>query len=82
MGCCALLQMVKNPPAMQETQVQSLRLEDPLEKGMATHSSILAQKIPWTEEPGEATVHGVTKELDMTEWLTRRRSIKTIKEKH
>ena len=61
--------MVKNPPAMQETQVQSLRLEDPLEKGMATHSSILAQKIPWTEEPGEATVHGVTKELDMTKQL-------------
>ena len=54
---------------MQETQVQSLRLEDPLEKGMATHSSILAQKIPWTEEPGEATVHGVTKELDMTKQL-------------
>ena len=54
--------MVKNPPAMQETQVQSLRLEDPLEKGMATHSSILAQKIPWTEEPGEATlVHIVAK---------------------
>ena len=44
--------MVKNPPAMQETQVRSLRQEDPLEKGMATHSSILAQRIPWTEEPG------------------------------
>ena len=44
--------MVKNLPAMQETQVQSLILEDPLEKGMATHSSILAWRIPWTEEPG------------------------------
>jgi len=44
--------MVKNPPAMQETQVQSLGQEDPLEEEMATHSSILARKIPWTEEPG------------------------------
>ena len=42
--------MVKNIPAMQETWVQSLGLEDPLEKGMATHSSILAWRIPWTEE--------------------------------
>ena len=45
-------QMVKNLPAMQETQVQSLGQEDPLKKEMATHSSILARKIPWTEEPG------------------------------
>ena len=45
-------QMVKNLPAMQETQVQSLQQEDPLEKVMATHSSILAWKIPWAEEPG------------------------------
>ena len=44
--------MVKNPPAMQESQVLALSLEDPLEKGMATHSSILAWEIPWTEEPG------------------------------
>ena len=44
--------MVKNPPAMQETWVRSLGWEDPLEKGMATHSSILAWRIPWTEEPG------------------------------
>ena len=43
---------VKNPPAMQEMQVQFLGQEDPLEKGMATHSSILAWRIPWTEEPG------------------------------
>jgi len=45
-------QVVKNLPAMQEIQVQSLGWEDPLEKGMATHSSILAWKISWTEEPG------------------------------
>ena len=44
--------MVKNLPAMQETPVGSLGWEDPLEKGMATHSSILAWRIPWTEEPG------------------------------
>ena len=44
--------MVKNPLGKQGTQVQSLGWEDPLEKGMATHSSILAQEIPWTEEPG------------------------------
>ena len=43
---------VKNPPAMQETQVRSLGREDPLEEGMATHSSILAWRIPWREEPG------------------------------
>ena len=45
-------QTVKNLPAMQETRVQSLGQEDPLEKGMATHSSVLAWEIPWTEEPG------------------------------
>ena len=45
-------QMVKNLLAMQETQVQSMGQEDPLEKGMATHFSILAWRIPWTEEPG------------------------------
>ena len=45
-------QMVKNLPAMQETQVQSLGWEDPLEKEMATHSSILAWRMLWTEEPG------------------------------
>ena len=45
-------QMVKNLPAMQETQVQSPGREDPLEKGMATHSSIRACRIPWTKEPG------------------------------
>ena len=44
--------MVKHPPAMRETRVQSLGQEDPLEKEMATHSSTLAWKIPWMEEPG------------------------------
>ena len=58
--------MVKNLPAMQETQVQSLGRENPLEKGMAIHSSILAWRIPWTEEPGELQSMG-RKELDMTE---------------
>ena len=48
----SVAQMVKNLPAVQEIQVQSLGWEDLLEKGMATHSSILAWKIPWTEEPG------------------------------
>ena len=45
-------QLIKNLPAMQETWVHSLGQEDPLEKGMATHSSIFARRIPWTEEPG------------------------------
>ena len=44
--------MVKHLPAMQETQVQSLGKEDPLEKGMTTHSNVLAWRIPWTMEPG------------------------------
>ena len=48
-----MAQTVKNTPAMQETKVLSLGHEDPLEKGMATHSSILAWRIPWTEEPGD-----------------------------
>ena len=52
--------MVKNPPAMKETRIQSLGQEDPLEKGMETHSRILAWEIPWTEEPGRL-VHGVTR---------------------
>ena len=47
-----MAQTVEGLPAMQETQVQSLGWEDPLEKEMAPHSSILAWKIPWTEEPG------------------------------
>ena len=47
-----VIQLVKNPPAMQETQVQSLGWEDPLEEEMATNSSILSWRIPWTQEPG------------------------------
>ena len=47
-----MAQSVKNPPAMQETWVQSLSRKDPLEKGMATHSSVLAWRSPWTEESG------------------------------
>ena len=61
-------QMVKSLPVMRETQVQSLGQEDPLEKEMATHSNILAWKIPWTEEPGQLQSMG-HKESDMTEWL-------------
>ena len=51
-GALLVAQTVKNPLAIQETWVQSLGQEDPLEKGMATHSSILAWRIPRTEEPG------------------------------
>ena len=54
---CFVVQMVNNLPAMQETRVTSLRQEGPLEKEMATHSSILAWRIPWTED----TMHGVAK---------------------
>ena len=53
--------MVKRLPAMQETGVQSPGREDPLEKEMATHSSTLAWKIPWMDEPSGPTVRGVTK---------------------
>ena len=60
---------LKNLPAVQETCVQPLGLEDPLEKGMATHSSILAWRIPWTEEPGRLQVWG-HKEVDTTKQLT------------
>ena len=56
-----IAQAVKNLPAMQEIEVQSLGQEDPLEKGMATHSSILARRIPWTEEPGGLQSMGLWK---------------------
>ena len=58
-------QTVKNPPAVQETRVWSLGWEDPLEKGMAVHSSILAWRISWTEEPGRLSPQS-HKELGMT----------------
>ena len=54
-------QTVKNPPAMRETWVQSLSQENPLEEEMATHSSILAWEIPWTEEPGRLWSRGLQK---------------------
>ena len=57
-----MAQLVKNLPAMWETWVQSLGQEDPLAKGMATYSSILAWEIPWSEEPGRMqSVHGIAK---------------------
>ena len=64
-GGSLVAQMVKNPPAMQETRVQSLGQEDILEKGKATHSSILAWRIPWPEEPGRLQTMGL-KNLDVT----------------
>ena len=67
-----MAQMVKNLPAMQETQVRSLGQEDSLEKGMATHSITLAWRISWTEEPGGLQSMGSVgrKELDTTEQLS------------
>ena len=62
-------QTVKNLSAVQETWFWSLGWEDPLKKGMATHSSILAWRIPWTEEPRGYSPWS-RKELDTTEWLT------------
>ena len=61
-----MAQTVKHLLTMRETQVQSLGWKEPLEKEMATHSSILAWKIPWMEEPVRLQSMGVTKELDMT----------------
>ena len=58
--------MVKNPPTVQEIQAQSLGQEDPLEKEMATHSSILTREIPWTEEPGRLQSVG-SQESDTTD---------------
>ena len=62
-------QKVKNLPATQETQVQYLGWEDALEKGLATHSIILAWRIPWTEKPGGLHSMG-SQELDMAEQLS------------
>ena len=63
--------MVNNLPAMQESWVRSLGQENPLEKGMAAHSSILVWRIPWTEEPGKLQSMG-SQESDTTEQLTHR----------
>ena len=62
-------QIIKRLPAVQETRVQSLGQENPLEKGIATHSSILAWRIHWPEEPWRASVCGIT-ESDLTKQLT------------
>ena len=62
--------MVKNPPAMQESWIQSLGWEDPLEEGMATHTSILAWRISMDREAWQATVPGVKKSSDTTEQLS------------
>ena len=67
--------MVKNPPAMQDMQVQSLGLENTLEEEMATHSRILAWKMPWTEEPGRLQPMGLKR--DTTERLTLSSSLPT-----
>ena len=71
MNCCGaslVAQTVKNSPAMQETCLQSLGWEDTLENGMNAHSSILAWRSPWTEEPGRLQSLGL-QESDMTERL-------------
>ena len=60
-----MVQTVKNPPTMQETQVQSLDKEDPLEKGMATHSNILAWEVPWTEDLGGLQATGSQSETQL-----------------
>ena len=62
-----MAQLIKNPSVMQETQVQYLGGEDLLEKEMATHSSILAWEIPWTEEPGGLYSPWGCKQSNMTE---------------
>ena len=77
LGASLVAQRVKNLPAMQETLVWCLGQEDPLEKGIATHFSIFAWEIPWTEEPGGATVHGVT-ESDTIERLNTHRQVDFI----
>ena len=69
-----MAQMINNLPAMQETWVPSLGQDDSMEKGMATHSSVLAWRIPWTEEPGRLQSVGL-KESDMIEWLSNTHTI-------
>ena len=69
--------MVKNLPAMQKTCVWSLGREDPLEKGMATHSSILTWRIPWTEEPGKLQSMGLQK-VSQEQWLSSVQSLSHV----
>ena len=71
-----VVQMLKNLPAMQDTQVQSLGQKDPLEKGMATHPNIIAWRISWTEEPGGYSLWD-HKDQNTTEELTHTQKIKT-----
>ena len=66
-GASLVVQMVRNLPAMWETQVRSLGREDPLEEEMATHSSILAWRIPWTEQPGRLQSMAIRKHLSLYE---------------
>ena len=63
-----VVQMVKSLPAIQESSVQSLGWEDPLEKETATHSSILAWRIPWTEEPGRLQSLGSQRETQLSDF--------------
>ena len=63
LGTSLVAQLVKNPPAVQEIWVRSLGWEDPLEKGTATHSSILAWRIPWTYSPWGRKESGTTEQL-------------------
>ena len=65
---CLVAQMVKNLPAMQETQVRSLGQEDSLEKDTATHMSILAWRIPWSKEPGR--LQSMESEMVRHDWVT------------
>ena len=65
-----MAQRLKHLPPMRETQVRSLGQEDPLEKETATHSSILAWRIPWTEEPGGLTAHRGTKSRTLSKRLS------------
>ena len=66
----SLVVQIKNVPAMQETWVHSLGWEDPLEKGMATHSSVLAWRIPWTEEPGGLQSMGSQSQTRLSNFLS------------
>ena len=65
-----MAQKVNNPPAMQEAQVPSLSRKDPLEKGMATHSNILAWEIPWTREPGGLQSMGWQRWTQLSDYTT------------
>ena len=73
-------QTVRNLPSMQETQAQSLGREDPLEKGMAPHSSIPPWRIPWIEESGRLQSTGLQKELD-TIWQKKAKTILQFKKR-